>query len=59
MLCFDMVVRFLRASGYQVTFVRNITDIDDKIIKKAQALNLLFKPLPRNIFKRCEKTFKL
>ena len=33
---FDMVVRWLRASGYQVTYVRNITDIDDKIIKRAQ-----------------------
>ncbi len=33
---FDMVVRWLRASGYQVDYVRNITDIDDKIIKRAQ-----------------------
>ncbi len=33
---FDMVVRWLRASGYRVTYVRNITDIDDKIIKRAQ-----------------------
>lgn len=32
---FDMVSRWLRASGYQVTYVRNITDIDDKIIKRA------------------------
>ncbi|HTY04207.1 MAG TPA: cysteine--tRNA ligase [Rhodocyclaceae bacterium] len=35
MLVFDMVVRWLRASGYEVTYVRNITDIDDKIIKRA------------------------
>ncbi len=33
---FDMVVRWLRASGYAVEYVRNITDIDDKIIKRAQ-----------------------
>jgi cysteinyl-tRNA synthetase len=33
---FDMVARWLRASGYQVEYVRNITDIDDKIIKRAQ-----------------------
>jgi len=33
---FDMVVRWLRASGYQVDYVRNITDIDDKIIRRAQ-----------------------
>ncbi len=32
---FDMVQRWLRASGYAVTYVRNITDIDDKIIKRA------------------------
>ncbi|NMV36749.1 cysteine--tRNA ligase [Ralstonia insidiosa] len=32
---FDMVQRWLRASGYDVTYVRNITDIDDKIIKRA------------------------
>ena len=33
---FDMVVRWLRHSGYEVVYVRNITDIDDKIIKRAQ-----------------------
>ncbi len=32
---FDMVTRWLRASGYQVKYVRNITDIDDKIIRRA------------------------
>ena len=32
---FDMVTRWLRASGYDVEYVRNITDIDDKIIKRA------------------------
>ncbi len=31
-----MVVRWFRASGFDVTYVRNITDIDDKIIKRAQ-----------------------
>lgn len=35
MVVFDMVSRWLRASGYDVTYVRNITDIDDKIIKRA------------------------
>jgi cysteinyl-tRNA synthetase len=34
-LIFDMVVRYLRWVGYQVHYVRNITDIDDKIIKRA------------------------
>jgi cysteinyl-tRNA synthetase len=35
MLAFDVVQRWLKASGYQVTYVRNVTDIDDKIIKRA------------------------
>ncbi|WP_310599415.1 cysteine--tRNA ligase [Desulfobulbus sp.] len=34
-LVFDMVVRYLRHRGYRVTFVRNFTDIDDKIIRRA------------------------
>ena len=36
---FDMVTRWLRASGYQVDYVRNITDIDDKIIRRAHENN--------------------
>ncbi|WP_018076456.1 cysteine--tRNA ligase [Thiobacillus denitrificans] len=36
---FDMATRWLRASGYRVEYVRNITDIDDKIIKRAQENN--------------------
>jgi cysteinyl-tRNA synthetase len=39
MVVFDMVARWFRASGYQVTYVRNITDIDDKIIKRASENN--------------------
>jgi len=35
LVIFDMVQRWLRASGFDVTYVRNITDIDDKIIKRA------------------------
>ncbi|WP_287741809.1 cysteine--tRNA ligase [Diaphorobacter sp.] len=35
MIAFDVVQRWLRASGLAVTYVRNITDIDDKIIKRA------------------------
>lgn len=35
MVVFDIVQRWLRASGYRVTYVRNITDIDDKIIRRA------------------------
>ncbi|HZW25265.1 MAG TPA: cysteine--tRNA ligase [Gallionella sp.] len=39
MVVFDMVQRWLKASGYDVTYVRNITDIDDKIIKRAAENN--------------------
>ena len=35
MLAFDVVQRWLKASGYQLTYVRNVTDIDDKIIRRA------------------------
>lgn len=35
MIAFDVVQRWLKASGYQVTYVRNVTDIDDKIIRRA------------------------
>ncbi len=36
MVVFDIVLRWLRAKGYEVAYVRNITDIDDKIIRRAQ-----------------------
>ncbi|WP_277052133.1 cysteine--tRNA ligase [Zestomonas thermotolerans] len=35
MVAFDVIARWLRHSGYQLTYVRNITDIDDKIIRRA------------------------
>jgi cysteinyl-tRNA synthetase len=37
---FDILRRWLTASGYDVTFIRNVTDIDDKIIEKAKAENM-------------------
>lgn len=38
-LAFDMIVRYLRYRGLKVTYVRNFTDIDDKIIKRANEQN--------------------
>lgn len=35
LVSFDVITRYLRASGFDVTYVRNITDVDDKIIKRA------------------------
>ncbi len=39
MVVFDMVVRYLRSRNFEVTYVRNITDIDDKIINRARENN--------------------
>ncbi len=39
MVAFDYIVRFLRSQGWQVNYVRNITDIDDKIIQRASENN--------------------
>ncbi|HVC28064.1 MAG TPA: class I tRNA ligase family protein, partial [Gammaproteobacteria bacterium] len=47
LVVFDMVARWLRASGYQLTYVRNITDIDDKIIKRAAENNESIEALTR------------
>ncbi|PIE44015.1 MAG: cysteine--tRNA ligase [Gammaproteobacteria bacterium] len=45
MVVFDMVYRYLQAVGYEVTYVRNITDIDDKIINRANENNEPFTEL--------------
>ena len=37
MIVFDVIARYLRFAGYRLTFVRNFTDIDDKIIRRANA----------------------
>src|SRR3954463_1416560 len=37
---FDFLVRLLRARGFDVTYVQNITDVDDKIIRRARAADL-------------------
>ena len=45
MVAFDVVYRYLMATGYEVNYVRNITDIDDKIIQRANENNEDFKAL--------------
>ena len=45
MLSFDTAARWLRASGYRVTYVRNITDIDDKIIRRATERGITLRAL--------------
>ncbi|MFM2449394.1 MAG: hypothetical protein RIS44_1844 [Pseudomonadota bacterium] len=45
MTTFDLVARWLRVLGYKLTYVRNVTDIDDKIIKRALERNIPIKQL--------------
>ena len=45
MMAFDVVQRWLKVSGYRVTYVRNITDIDDKIIQRAVSRGISLKSL--------------
>jgi cysteinyl-tRNA synthetase len=44
---FDVITRYLRTKGLAVTYVRNITDIDDKIIEKARRRNQDVKTVSR------------
>jgi len=39
-VCFDILIRWLQATGYQVTYCRNVTDVDDKILSNAAALGM-------------------
>ena len=45
MMAFDVVQRWLKTLGYRVTYVRNVTDIDDKIIKRALERNITIRAL--------------
>ena len=45
LVVFDTFVRYLRSVGYRVTYVRNVTDIDDKIIARARELGVGFREL--------------
>ena len=45
LVAFDVITRYMRARGFDVTYVRNITDIDDKIINRAEENGELFSDL--------------
>jgi cysteinyl-tRNA synthetase len=49
MMAFDVVQRWLKVLGYRVTYVRNITDIDDKIIKRAVERGITIGELTREM----------
>ncbi len=54
---FDVIVRYLRYSGYEVKYVRNITDIDDKIIKRANERGISAKDLAEQFIVEMHKDF--
>ena len=56
-VAFDFIQRWLRASGYAVTFVRNITDIDDKIITRAVKNNEPIKALTQRMVQEMYRDF--
>jgi cysteinyl-tRNA synthetase len=51
MVVFDVIVRYLRAVGYEVTYVRNFTDVDDKIISRARELGTTTQELSERYIK--------
>lgn len=54
---FDMIVRYLRYRGYKVNYVRNITDIDDKIIKRANEKGIDAKELAEHFIQEMYQDF--
>ena len=52
---FDVIIRYLRWQGYKVNYVRNITDIDDKIIKRANEKKKIFRSVADDLLKPCMK----
>jgi cysteinyl-tRNA synthetase len=51
LIVFDIIYRYLSFKGYKVTFVRNFTDIDDKIIKRANEKGVDFKEISEKYIK--------
>lgn len=58
-VAFDMIVRYLRLCGFQVKYVRNITDIDDKIIFKSIKEKININTLTTNMIDAMHKDFSL
>ena len=52
-VAFDMIVKYLRHAGYEVTYLQNVTDVDDKIIARAQE----HKENPKDLARRLEKEY--
>lgn len=58
-ICFDMIVKYLRQKGYNVFYLQNITDIDDKIIDRAKTEKISWKTLSRKFEKEYLKDMKV
>ncbi|VEJ48278.1 cysteinyl-tRNA synthetase [Pasteurella multocida] len=56
-VCFDVIARYLRYLGYDLTYVRNITDVDDKIIKRALENNETCNQLVEKMIAEMHKDF--
>ncbi|MCL1123945.1 cysteine--tRNA ligase [Shewanella surugensis] len=56
-VAFDMMVRYLRYSGFEVNYQRNITDVDDKIIKRANENNETCESLTERLIVEMHKDF--
>ena len=54
LIVFDMITRWFKESGYEVKYVRNITDIDDKIIKKANEENVDYSTITDKFIKEMD-----
>lgn len=57
-ITWDVVSRYLRFKGYDVTYVRNITDVDDKIIDRARQKNITPQELADTYYKEFQKSMK-
>lgn len=57
-LVFDAIIGFLQYQGYEVNYVRNITDIDDKLIEKANKLGLSVAELAEQYTKKMQASFR-
>jgi cysteinyl-tRNA synthetase len=55
---FDVLQRWLRHSGYEVTFIRNVTDIDDKILAKAEAAGRPWYAHAQNMHRELDRAYR-
>jgi cysteinyl-tRNA synthetase len=57
-LAFDVIIRYFRSQGFEVTYIRNITDIDDKIIERAHKRNVSIAALTQEFIEAMQEDFR-